>query len=448
VSQPAEQCALVVRNAYLLTLDARRTVYPHGALAVDAGTLLAVGNEPNVLPRFHASRVLDARGGTVHPGMIDCHIHASFHTTRGILPDTPDFVEHGRNWHAWWHAAGDEDEYAGVLLAALELARNGVTCFMDGGTILQPDAAAAAVAAVGIRASLADPFVADIPSTSAPRALGGQLWRNAHSNGLVRGHLALSGLGSASQDLVLEASRLARLHSAPLTMHQSFTVVDVTADDRRLGQHALVRYAELGGLGPWCAFSHMNVLRDHEVEAVVASGMSAIWCPLASMHWGAALGTRSPHPLLYRRGVNVALGSDSTRYGTEPQGYLAVLLARGAGDALQAEDALEMLTLGGAHALGLGARLGSLEPGKRADVVIHTPDWPEAQPGVDRVQAAVLSARSRTVDTVLVDGRVVVEHGRATLVDEDEVYRLARASATRMMDRLGLGSTGGWLTRR
>jgi 5-methylthioadenosine/S-adenosylhomocysteine deaminase len=111
---------------------------------------------------------------------------------------------------------------------------------------------------------------------------------------------------------------------------------------------------------------------------------------------------------------------------------------------LSSERLLEMQTLGGARAVGMEERIGSLEPGKRADLVIRTEDLPEAQPGIDRVRAALLISRSKSVDTVVIDGEIVVRHGRLTRLDEGVAYELARSTTERLSQDLEIDAAPTW----
>jgi cytosine/adenosine deaminase-related metal-dependent hydrolase len=138
----------------------------------------------------------------------------------------------------------------------------------------------------------------------------------------------------------------------------------------------------------------------------------------------------------------VSLGSDSANscgsHDLTEQGLLAVLTAREktAERSLAAEAALEMMTRNGASAVGLGDELGSLEVGKRADLVLHRVDLPEAHPGIDRVRQLVFSQRARSVDTVVVNGQVIVEGGRPTKLDPEDVYAQARAASRSIAERI------------
>jgi 5-methylthioadenosine/S-adenosylhomocysteine deaminase len=162
------------------------------------------------------------------------------------------------------------------------------------------------------------------------------------------------------------------------------------------------------------------------------------------MMWGCGGTASGPHLELFRRGVPVALGSDASNFSgsldVADQAFLALLTARermlDAG-ALLAQDALAMATIAGARAVGLEDEIGSLEPGKRADLVVRRADVPEAAPGLDPVRDLVVATRSRGVATVIVDGQVIVDRGRSTRVDEDRVRADAAAAARGLLRRMG-----------
>lgn len=196
------------------------------------------------------------------------------------------------------------------------MVRNGATCFLKGcGSVLEPDAAAAAIEAVGMRGSLGDPYIWDIGGEwAAPFAkrippdlgraldlLGGQLKRNRDEEALVRGHVAMTGHATASDELELAAKACADEHGAILNQHQSYAASDTSADDELRGQHPLAHFGEIGVLGENCAFAHMNLIRDDEVEPVTASGLWIAWCPTASMLWGRAEPSGAPCRALQAR---------------------------------------------------------------------------------------------------------------------------------------------------
>ena len=462
-----ERCDLILRGAQILTLDARRTVYTAGALAVRGHTITAVGPEAEVLRRWQAPRVLDAGGGIVHPGYVDAHLHINAHTCRGFFRgDSSKGGGSGPNYADWKAALQPEDEQAAAALGCLELLRHGYTTFVEPGTAFEPDAVAAAAEAAGVRCSLADPYLWDDPTLldvigglksdsllarvpaerrRALASLGGQLFRNRNGDGILHGHVALYGEGTASDELLQAAKALADREGVIVNTHVGFDIDLAEAMEKRWGRPRFAYLADLGVLGTNTTFVHMNVIRDGDAGPILSSGLSIVWCPQAYLTRGIPLRLLTRIPEMRRRGANVALGTDSARQSTVGDApFLALNLAAEAGQPIVAEDVLEMVTLGGARAAGLDRLIGSLEPGKRADIVIRRTDAAELAPGIDPAHQLVTVGHGPTADTVLVNGRVVLRGGRSTLVGEDAVVAAARASVERMAKRLGLEFPGRW----
>lgn len=223
---------ILVRHGYIITMDAERRLIPDGAIAIAGGKIIAVGEDADIASRFFASQVIDAEGAPVHPGFIECHMHASFQLYRGALPDhlaesdAFDTVE-----AQFYNTVNDEEEYLSVLLSAIEMVRSGTTCFLEAGTVLTPKVGSARRKA---RGDQGDPEMLHLGSTTGVRAgqaeqrrqsckacashgrvhqelkrapktkaealavMGQELRRNSHKDALVRGHVAILGLGTAS----------------------------------------------------------------------------------------------------------------------------------------------------------------------------------------------------------------------------------------------------------
>ncbi|MGH7359957.1 MAG: amidohydrolase family protein, partial [Candidatus Rokuibacteriota bacterium] len=371
-----ERCDLILRGAQILTLDARRTVYAAGALAVRGHTITAVGPEAEVLRRWQAPRVLDAGGGIVHPGYVDAHLHINAHTCRGFFRgDSSKGGGSGPNYADWKAALQPEDEQAAAALGCLELLRHGYTTFVEPGTAFEPDAVAAAAEAAGVRCSLADPYLWDDPTLldvigglksdsllarvpaerrRALASLGGQLFRNRNGDGTLHGHVALYGEGTASDELLRAAKALADREGVIVNTHVGFDIDLAEAMEKRWGRPRFAYLADLGVLGANTTFVHMNVIRDGDAGPILSSGLSIVWCPQAYLTRGTPLRLPTRIPEMRRRGANVALGTDSARQSTVGDApFLAHNLAAEAGQPIVAEDVIEMVTLGGARAAGL-----------------------------------------------------------------------------------------------
>jgi len=292
--------------------DAGRII-DDGAIAIAERRIVDVGEDAAVTRRYSADRVIDAKGAPVHPGLIECHIHASTLALRGTLPDhivEDDLFDIFDC--PYYNNVTDEEEYFGVVLAAIEMIRNDTTCFMEAGTVLEPSAAAQAAELVGIRALIADAFIWDQPggfaqgkgeqdgSTSRSRGvierapktidealkrLGQELKRNSDQEALVTGHVAVLGLGTASEELLLEAKRKADTAGVVLNMHQSYSSADVAADRLKFGRDPLLYLADIDFLDSNITLAHANYLTDEECKVLLEGGTSLAKAPAASMMW-------------------------------------------------------------------------------------------------------------------------------------------------------------------
>lgn len=399
-------------------------------------------------------------------------MHATFHTYRGAFSDLiPEDEIFDAFELVFYNTVNDEEEHQAVVLSAMEMIRNGTTCFMEAGTVLEPDAAASAAELVGIRALIGDAFIWDQPAglaqgketaddgpmrikghierspstlEGALARLGGALRRNDDADALVRGHVAVIGLGTASEELLLEAKRQADAAGTVVNMHHAYSPADTSADRARYGKDPLVHLAEIGFLDRNITMAHANHLTDAEADLIVQHGASLAWAPAASMMWGHDGSFRGLHAELWRRGANISLGSDSANWSNSfdlfRQANLALLTARAAHEDrtyLLAEDVLRMATRAGARAVGLEDRIGSLEAGKRADVVIHSLDRPEMNPRTDMLRNLMYASGSKSVRTVIVDGRVLLRDGEFVSLDEERSLAKVNEASRELLGRMG-----------
>jgi 5-methylthioadenosine/S-adenosylhomocysteine deaminase len=455
-------------------MDDAHSVLSDGAVAIAGNSILDVGADEELASRYTARRTIDAGGAPVHPGLVETHLHASYQTIRGFIADQVNeddlFASDGID-RVFYNKVTDEEEYLGCLLSCMEMVRNGTTCFLEAGTVLTPQMLADAASHVGIRAIIGDACVMDEPlglaqgnsvgtaaQTSAPalvtrapsnfdeamQILGGELRRNTDADALVRGHIAVLGLGTASEQLILEAKQQADSAGVVLNMHHAYSPADTAADRRRYGKDPLLHLWEIGVLDRNVVLAHVNHITDAECEVLIESGASVAWAPAASMMWGHGGSLKGRHAELWRRGANISLGSDSANWSNDfdllRQANLALLTARDSHEDrtyLMAEDVLWMATRGGARAVGLEDRIGSIESGKRADLVIHNLSRPEMIPTLDPVRNLVYSSRSKSIDTVIINGAVVVDGGKFTGLDEPAELRRIDLASHAMLARMG-----------
>ncbi len=451
---------LVVRGGVVLTMDDERRILRDGAVAIANGAIVAVGPSGDVDAGHRAARRIDASGFVVTPGFIDAHVHLSHHLGRGMIPDDwPEEREH-EHWLPYWRSMTPEDAYRSAQLACLEMLRNGTTTFADMSGRHGIETRIRATTEVGIRGALTEicwdipphPSVAIGDTDECLAGLERVVTRYPRTPGaLTWGAVTLSGMGKASDELLLGARGLSRQHGLQMSMHQSFGRADTEAFRERAGMDAVLHLERLGITGADLTLVHMIHAADAEVPVLAVTGTAVVHCPGASVRTAMGASRVGRFPEMLEAGVPLALGSDSGNYSDffdiARQAYLAATIhreARGVMPTLSAYDALEMATRGGARALGLAGEVGELAVGRRADVVLHRRDRPEWHPMGDVVNTLVYSAQSTGVDTVIVEGRVVLEAGQPTGLELERELAAIDAAASALYERMGWGFPRRW----
>lgn len=451
---PNKKCSTLIKNAFIATADSVRTTYDRGAIAISDGRISDIGPEEDVSIAYSASEVVDAGGALVHPGFIDTHTHLTLSLLRTLVAEAPGLELSNTVKLAYGYVASiePEEEFAATLLSAGEHLLAGYTQVVDPGTIFSTAAAAEAIETAGIRAVFGDPFLQDqlLPGREIDRApasldrcrqlIGQELSRNQNEDGLIRGQIALYGSGTATALLVREAIEMARHSNVPFTMHQSLSLAEHEAWTQALGGVSPFAYwAKHGALGESATmanFVHCNVVDDAEFLAATESKVSITWCPHNLLYYNVVPDVQRNMLELYRSGVNVTLGHDVVKcFQPGDLAMFAYIVSHMWHDALLPADLLEMQTINAARALGREADLGSLEIGKRADIVIRRPNCLGSLPPFDPVKSAMLITKSNSVDTVLVNGSIVVRNGRLTRIEAEEIGEVATRAAERIVGR-------------
>ncbi|MYC95620.1 MAG: amidohydrolase family protein [Caldilineaceae bacterium SB0661_bin_32] len=453
-------CDLLISNGQIVTMDAAGAIFTPGAVAITDSRIVDAGADDELRRKYDAGQTIDAAGAIVHPGFIDAHNHIVHTTCRGVFGNIHDVDASTIKFADWKADVTEHDEADAAAMAAVEMLRSGFTMFIEPGTLFATDAAAGAVERVGMRALFAPPYIWDrretlaaMPGLESPRlmarapvdrdrALGlldAELHRNQDPDALVRGFVFVYGVGTASPELLQAAHACARANNVPLHLHAGYAPGEGEIYRSITGVSQIVHLHELGVLDQNTVIVHANLLDDDEEAAIQASGCQIVWCPISFFSLGIARTAGFRMAARHRRGVPVSLGVDGAFDCTPAELMLAAHLAARVGDdPVSPSDLLEMQTLNAAAAAGLQAELGSLEPGKRADIVIRSPRAAGAYPANNPVHLLALTMGTGSVDTVLVNGEVVLRDGRSTRVDELEISRAVTASVAARAQRLGV----------
>jgi len=460
------RCDILIHNGQLVTMNAARTIYPSGAVAVTNSRIVEVGADAELRPKYDAGETIDAAGAIVHPGFIDAHNHIVHTTCRGVFGNIHDVDASTIKFADWKADVTPDDEAAATAMASLEMLQSGFTMFIEPGTLFSTEAAAAEVERVGLRALFAPPYIWDrretlaaMPGLESPRlmarapvdrdrALGlldAELHRNQDPNALVRGFVFVYGVGTASPELLQAAHACARDSNVPLHLHAGYAPGEGEIYRSVTGISQLVHLQELGVLDHNTVIVHANLLDQDEEAAIQESGCQIVWSPISFFSLGIARTAEFRMAARHRRGIPVSLAVDGAFDCTPAELMQAAhFAARVGNDPVSPSDLLEMQTLNAAAAAGLQTELGSLEPGKRADIVVRSPRAAGAYPANNPVHLLALTLGNGSVDTVLVNGEVVLRRGRSTRVDELEIAQAVTASVAQRAQRLGIDPGSEW----
>jgi len=451
---------LLISGATLITMDAQRRVILDGALAIADNRIVAVGKRAELERTVRAKRTLDGRRFVMTPGFIDAHIHITGDPlTRGFARGGPD-VSWSDKLMKWvipiFRTQTPEDEALAAQCAALAMIRYGTTTFVEAGTVSHLDATMEGLASTGIRGRVGEWVEgraygdADQAKASADAIaiLEREIARYPDDGEtLLAAWPVLVGHSTNSDEVWRAAKALADQHGIRVTAHMSPRAGDpewfLATYNRRPVEHL----ADIGVLGENLALTHLADVDMSEVRLLASSGTNAIHCAHAAFQGGFGLSQIGLYPEMIEAGVNVMLGTDGVAADILSSARLMGSVFRDARvdqELFPPGQMLELATLNGARGLGMSDSLGSLEVGKKADIVLHDTDLPEWGPVFDAPAQLALSAPPGGVHSVWIDGAQVLDAGRSTTMDEEKLLADARQAGQALIARTGLPNRTAW----
>jgi 5-methylthioadenosine/S-adenosylhomocysteine deaminase len=452
----------LIVHTMIVTMNAERHVILDGAIAWKADRIVAIGKTAEIEQQVRAGETIDGRRFVVTPGLINGHIHVTGEPlTRGLVPDNVSFEESVWKWvspiHAFYTPA---DERLSAQLAAVEMLKSGTTCFLEAGTIDHLDVVVDGLLETGIRARVGArvsdrarrPTKPPETTEAAIALLEDELARYPGRDGaLIAAWPILLGHTICSDALWRAAKQLADDHQAGLGFHMSPAQGDVDWHLAQFGRRPVEHLADLGVLGTNVAITHLVHVDDREIDLLAETGTSVAHCPTTALKTAYGITQVGRFPEMAARSINLCIGTDGNNGSNYSDLMRATYLVAGLfKDARRdptifpAEQAFEMATLNGARALGLDKEIGSLEAGKKADLVLHDTNRPEWRPLLNVANQLVWSADGRGVHSVWVDGQRVVDDYRCTTIDEDRLYADAQRTAEQIVARSGLPTITRW----
>ena len=409
---------LLINARWVVPVEPAGAVLERHAVAVRDGRIEAIAPADEAVQRFADYARVDLPGHALLPGLVNAHTHAAMALMRGLADDLP--LMRWLQEHVWpvegrhVSAAFVRD---GTLLACAEMLRGGITCMND--MYFFPEAALQAALQAGMRAAhglivleFPSAYAADPESYLAQGLALRDRWRD---HPLVSLCLAPHAPYTVSDASFRKVAAIAAEIDVPVHIHLHETAGEIERSLAEHGMRPLARLARLGLVGPSLIAVHAVHMQDDEIALLARHGASVAHCPSSNLKLASGF---APVARMAAAGVNIAIGSDgaasNNRLDMLAETRLAALLAKAVAQdaaALPAHAALRAATLGGAKALGLEARIGSLLPGKAADLVAVRYDGPELEPCYDPVSHLVYSAGREHVSDVWVAGQRQVRAG-------------------------------------
>ncbi len=445
-AQTKQDVDLIVSGGIVVTMDGARTILHEGSVAVKGDTIVAVGTGAEVEGRYHAAKMIDVHGKLVLPGFINGHVHVPMTLFRGLHDDV--------TLHDWLYkyifpaeAKNVNEEFVrwGTRLAAAEQIRAGVTTFAD--MYYFEDAVAEETKAAGMRGILGETFI-DFPApdnktNAAMLAYTEKFLQKWQGDPLIQAAPAPHSIYTCSKKTIQDAAALAKKYHAPLLMHVAEMKKEWEDSEKANGMSPVQYLDKIGVLEPNLVAAHCIFVDETDRKLLAERRVGCVHNPSSNMMIASGV---APVPEMRAAGVAVGLGTDGPAGSNNDLDLmeeidLAAKLAKISKMdplALNAKAVVEMATIDGARALHMEKEIGSLEAGKKADLIVIDLDEPNAVPMYDVYAQIAYSLKGSDVETVIIGGRVVMRDRKLLTIDEPAVLEKAREYGKSVKASLGM----------
>lgn len=443
---PKEHADAIVTGGIIVTMDAQRNIYRDAAVAITGDTIVAVGPRAEVESRYESKQHVDATNKLVIPGFINGHTHVPMTLFRGLHDDVtlndwlykyifPAEAKNVNETFVRW----------GTRLAAAEQIRSGVTTFAD--MYYFEDVVAEETKAAGMRGVLGETFI-DFPAPdnkteAAMLAYSEKFLQKWQGDPLIHAAVAPHSIYTCSQKTLQDASTLARKYHAPILIHVAEMKKEWEDSEKTNGTSPVQYLERIGVLGPDVVAAHCIFVDETDRKTLTQRSVGCIHNPSSNMMIASGV---APVPEMRAAGIAVGLGTDGSAGSNNDLDLmeeidLAAKLAKITKMnplALNAQSVVEMATIDGARALHMEKEIGSLEKGKKADLVLISLDEPNAVPMYDVYAQIAYSLKGSDVETVMIGGKFVMRDHNLLTVNEQEVLTKAREYGKSVAASLGM----------
>ncbi len=420
---------IIIKNSYIITMDKSLSEFETGSIVIKDGKIAAIGDNEDIEKRYRAIEIIDGTNKLVMPGLINTHTHAAMTMFRGYADDI--------NLQEWLYDhifpveqkfVNAENVALGARLGIAEMLRGGTTTFND--MYYFVDEIAGVVDQTGIRAVLSKSLI-DFPAPNSPTPGEGmdqlkkviKKWNN-HSRITIA--VGAHSIYSCDPELIKDSKLIADKYSVPFNIHLAETRTEFNEIKKEYGLTPLAFLDSLGVLSNNVIAAHSVHLDPEDIKLMAKKGVRVAHNPQCNMKIVSGV---APIPQLMDSGVRVGIGTDGPASNNDLDMFEEIRTAAfihkltcGDPTVMDAQTVLKMATNGGAKVLGIEDQTGSLEVGKKADIIILDLEKPHAYPRYNIYSLIVYSLKSSDVETVIIDGEIVMKNRNFLTIKEDVLY--------------------------
>ncbi len=422
---------ILVTNGIVVTMNEKMETIEDGAVYIKGDTIAQIGSK-NKFSDIKAVKTIDACGGIIMPGLINTHTHASMTLFRGLADDLPLMTWLNEHIFPAESKLTKDMVYKGAILACAEMILSGTTCFCD--MYLFENAVAKAASDSGMRAVVGE-VLYDFPSPSYGNIENGfdyvkNMMDKWQGNPLITIAAEPHSTYICAPKLIQKAAELARQNNNPIVIHLAETKNEIEIIKKKYGLTPVEFLADIGILGPDLIACHCVHLTEQDINLLKDASVKISHCPESNMKLGSGI---APVPELINQGVCVSLGTDGCASNNDLDIFLEMDTAAKLHkvfnmnpELINAETALSMATINGAKALGMEKIIGSIEIGKRADIIVLDTSKPHMMPMYNPYSHIVYAAKGSDVSTSIINGDLIMQDRKFLKMDVQQIMEDVR----------------------
>ncbi len=419
---------MILKNAsFIVTLNPKKEVITDGAIYIEDSSIVDIGKTSEIMRKYSDDEIIDCKNKLIMPGLINTHTHAATVLMRGLGEDMELMEWLEKKIWPFESKLKEKDVYHASLLACIEMIKNGITCFND--MYFFMDSVAKACLKIGIRASLSWALIDKeiIPSTNSLENCKRFIkrWKN---NELIIPSVGPHAIYTCSEETLLKAKEIADKYNTLLHIHLSETEKEVEDCLKKHGKRPAEYLNSIEFLDKNVIAAHCVWLNKKEIKILSEKGVKVSHCPISNMKL--AVGKAMPLPEMLKERVIVSLGTDGAASNNsldlfETMKFAALLHKHEKMDptVTKAYKILEMATIDGARALSLEDKIGSIEEGKKPDLIILDINKAHWKPSHDVIANLVYSCKSSDVETVIINGKIVMKEKKILTTNEEKILK-------------------------